>query len=126
LAIHLDGTDPLFNVFRVSAAQLAAAKSIIPDMPAGASALIDVAGASATFTNVGIQLGGTPAAQVLFSFCEATALTVKGVGIPASVLAPGAALQFDNGLIVGQVFVRSMAGFGQVNLAPFAGCLAIP
>ena len=47
------------------------------------------------------------------------------MGIEGAILAPLAAVRFDNGVLKGQLFASSMIGTGQVNLNPLASCLPI-
>lgn len=77
-----------------------------------------------------IYLEGMKPSQVLFNFPEAVSLSIRNTGnsfqgIPGSVLAPAAILDFTEGLITGQVFVRRInppmpgENSGQVNAAYF-------
>ncbi len=121
--ITLSGSDPLLNVFDVPAAALAGSSSLRIRVPNGATAVVRVAGAVAAMRNLGIDAGVTPFGKVLYAFCDASVLQLRGVGVHGSILAPNAAVQFNAGQINGQLFVDSLFGNGQTNLAPFDGCL---
>ncbi len=121
--IMLVGTAPGLNVFTVRGDDLAVANSLTVRVPYGATALVNVTGAKGQMRNMGIALTGTDAAHTLFNFPQATALLMEGVGIEGSVLAPGAAILFTNGSISGTLVAASLAGSGQANDAPLAGCL---
>ena len=115
--LHLRGTHPNLDVFTVTPEQLAAAKSIKVNTPFGATVLINVPGAAASIQDLGLSLRGADAGHVLWNFPQAEQLTISGVGLKGSILAPAAHLDFNNGQITGTVVTRSMAGNGQFNLA---------
>jgi choice-of-anchor A domain-containing protein len=116
--LNLRGTHPELDIFTVTPDQLTAAKSICLIVPFGATALINVPGDEAAVRDLGLRLRGADAGHVLWNFYEADHLTVSGVGLKGSVLAPSAHLDFNNGTIAGTVVADSMAGNGQFNLAP--------
>ena len=118
--LHLTGKNALLDVFTVTPDQLANAKSIKVVTPFGATVLINVPGEAASIQNLGLSLRGADAAHILWNFYEADQLTVSGVGLMGSVLAPAAHLDFNNGQITGTVVTRSMAGNGQFNLVTTA------
>lgn len=115
--LNLRGTHPQLDIFTVTPAQLAAAKTVCLIIPFAATALINVPGDQASIRDLGLKLRGADAGRVLWNFYEADQLTVSGVGLKGSVLAPSAHLDFNNGTITGTVVTRSMAGNGQFNLA---------
>jgi hypothetical protein len=66
------------------------------------------------FQNAGVLLsGGITADRVLFNFVDATSLSISGIGIKGSVLAPYAAVSFSNGHIDGNLIAASLAGTGE-------------
>jgi choice-of-anchor A domain-containing protein len=119
-SLHLTGKHPQLDVFTVTPEQLATAKSIKMVTPFGATVLINVPGGVASLQNLGLSLRGAEAGHVLWNFYQADQLSVSGVGLEGSVLAPAAHLDFNNGQITGTVVTRSMAGNGQFNLTPVA------
>jgi choice-of-anchor A domain-containing protein len=116
--LNLRGMSPDLDIFTVTAAQLAAAKTICLIVPFGATVLINVPDPAASIQNLGFKLRGADAGHILWNFPNATQLTVSGVGLKGSVLAPMAHLDFNNGTITGAVIADTMAGNGQFNLTP--------
>ncbi|QGJ71800.1 Hypothetical protein PBC10988_35090 [Planctomycetales bacterium 10988] len=117
--VYLDGSDATLNIFEVSAAQLASSWGVQLSVPSGSTVLINVTGTTASLQNMGISLGGLNPKNVLWNFSEATTLTLQGIQVPGSLLAPFAALNFQNGHIDGQLIVRSFTGNGEVHHVPF-------
>lgn len=125
--LNLTGGSGDVRYFKVTAAQLASASTIKINAPSSASVVINVTGSSVTMSNSGISLlGGVSESSVLFNFYQATALTVSGINIKGSVLAPQASMVFNNGQINGQVVVRSMSGNGEFHYDPFCGSVPVP
>jgi choice-of-anchor A domain-containing protein len=125
-AITLRGSHAGLNVFNVTAADLAQATQLSFAVPATSSVIVNVTGSSATMQFFGFQLNGADKRKVLYNFAQATVLTMQGIGIEGSVLAPKAAVRFDNGQINGSLIGKSLNGTGQSNLSLFQGCLPIP
>ncbi len=121
--LTLTGTDSRLNVFTVSGANLSIANSLTINAPTGSTALVNVSGDTIRLQSEGFALRGVERTHVLYNFPQATALTLSNVGIDGSILAPFAAIAFDNGAITGQLIGASLAGPGQANSAPFVGCL---
>lgn len=96
------------------------------DGTADARLLVRIHGATPVVRNVGFLLaGGLDESRVALSFPEATDLTVaqsggaigesgRGIGIPASVVAPDATLRFGSALVTGQVFAKDVQPFGDM------------
>jgi choice-of-anchor A domain-containing protein len=123
-ALTFTGTDAALNVFSVSASTLATGWQIRVAVPATSAAVINVTGSSASMTNTSFS-GTAGPSQTLLNFTQATTLTLSGIGLEGSVLAPLATVKFDNGTLKGQLFASSMQGTGQVNLNPLVACLPI-
>jgi hypothetical protein len=128
----LAGTDAQLDVFRLPAATLSAAHSVTIRVPAAATVLVNVSGSSVSVQSLGFTLVGASADHVLFNLPQATTLTLAAVGVPGSVLAPQAAISFNNGHFLGTLVGASLQGSGeadlpagQANSAPFAGCLTV-
>jgi len=121
--LTLTGTDATRDVFTVAGDDLNTANSLDIHVPSGATALVNVTGATIHMANMGISLGGTDRSHVLYNFSDATSLTLSGIGVDGSILAPHADLSFPNGVITGTLAVASLNGPGQANSAPFTGCL---
>ncbi|GIV08607.1 MAG: hypothetical protein KatS3mg019_0698 [Fimbriimonadales bacterium] len=128
-ALQLQGSDPLRNIFNISAAQLTGIHSVNILVPAGSTVLINVSGANVVFPNIGYNLNGSQNnalfQKVLWNLHEANSISVNS--LRGSVLGVDAALTGGNGAIEGQVMVGSFSGPTQVNLWRFEGDLeAVP
>lgn len=121
--LNLNGNNPLTNVFHITSAQLATANTLRIHVPPGSSALVNVSGGSATWQHMGIFLEGIDASRVLSNFCNATNLSIAGIAIPGSVLAPQASVQFNNGNIDGTLVAASLDGYGESHSVAFTGCV---
>ncbi|MEM9554297.1 MAG: choice-of-anchor A family protein [Acidobacteriota bacterium] len=124
-AITLEGTDSERNVFRLAALDLASATSLTIEVPAGATAIVNVDGSSVTIQNFGISLDGATNGTVLWNLHEADSLQMSGIGMLGSVLAPAAVVTFNNGQLNGTLVGAELTGGGQLNHHPFAGCLPL-
>ena len=128
----IDGTIPTSGIFRITGND---------DGQGDQTFLINVSGASNQLVNLGFAETGISPSHVLFNFQAATALTISGNYVPASVLAPRAAVDFTNGALEGTLVAASLSGTGpsasgqlnsgqlnsgQFNQPPFAGCLPSP
>ncbi len=115
--LYLTGTNTGLNVFQVGATTLGSVWGINVTVPTGSTVLINVTGTTAQLQNMGINLSGVSSQQVLFNFPTATSLAIQGVGVPGSILAPLAAVNFSNGVINGTLVAGSLTGGGQENLS---------
>lgn len=122
----LNGTDSDLNIFSISAANLATTNTFNLTAPTGSTVLINVYGSAATFQNAGISLNGVTAENILFNFVDAGSLTMQGIGIKGSVLAPKASVNFNNGHIDGQLIVSTLYGSGESHNKLFQGNLDRP
>jgi choice-of-anchor A domain-containing protein len=127
-AVTLDGTDPVLNVFTVDAADLltlpASPDAVTINAPAGSTVLINISGDAQVVGGFGIVLNGVGKQHVLYNFPESTQLTVEAgpSQIPGTVLAPFAAVTFDNAGIDGTLIGASLTGSGMALISPFQGC----
>ncbi|MCX7664571.1 MAG: choice-of-anchor A family protein, partial [Gemmataceae bacterium] len=112
----LTGHNPGVNVFNLTAAQLQGIHSITINVANGSTVLINVSGTDVAIKNLGYSLQGTDASKVLLNFSQAKNLTIEGVGIFGSILAPEAITRFNNGVIHGTVVTGYLKGYGQINL----------
>lgn len=120
-ALTLTGTSNTLNVFAVTEAEIELAHTLNINVPAGSTVLINVSGASLNFGNFGQNLVGATAANILFNFFEATDITVSGVGLKGSVLAPLADVTFANGNMTGTLVAYSLTGGVEMYEATFEG-----
>jgi choice-of-anchor A domain-containing protein len=119
----LTGSNPSLNVFNISGANLARATRLTINAPAGATVLVNVDGSSVSLQNFGITVNGTVREKVLYNFAQATSLSISGLGLNGSLLAPRAAHNFVSGQINGNVVVATFSGSGTINNRLFTGCL---
>ena len=126
--LNLDGADPSLNIFSVASATLAGARQLNITTPAGSTVLVNVSGAAPNMHDFMVLLYGPTADKILYNFYEAATLTIDSGDPQGSVLAPDAAVSFDNGTIHG-IFVAKALGTpgtpseGAVFNVPFTGDL---
>jgi choice-of-anchor A domain-containing protein len=125
LEVFLTGTDATLNVFETQAAELVNMTSMSISAPATSTVLVNVRGESVSLHDFGFLLTGVPREQILFNLPDATSLSMSGVGIQGSVLAPYVDLAFANGHIDGQLVVRNFSGSGESHPKYFVGCLPL-
>jgi choice-of-anchor A domain-containing protein len=117
------------NVFSISALDLSNASTLNIVASSAATVLINVTGCVSTANKgctanlqyLGMTLQGISGQNVLFNFVQAKSISMTGLSLQASILAPLAALGFNNGNVYGNVIARSFNGNGQINYAPFLG-----
>ncbi len=118
--IDLKGIDPYLNVFKVNGSDLSTANNVSITVPNGSVVLVNIDGADVKWSG-GLTVNGTAISNVLYNFYQASNLTIQGIDVRGSVLAPFAALNFPAGVVNGQVIVKSMNGSGQFNNTIFQG-----
>lgn len=118
--LYLTGTNPTLNVFNISATQLQGIWGLTIDAPAGSQVLVNVTGTDITLQYFGMNVNGTDPGRVLFNFHQAETITMQGVGFRGSILATEAAVNFNNGSMLGTVVAESFTGTGQMNLGPLS------
>ena len=107
ITYNLTGTNAGLNVFNLSSSTLAANPGFVINVPATATALINITGnttnnagvgAGITFTNSNITFsGGGADKRTLFNLSSATQVNVSGYRIQGSLLAPNASVVGANG-----------------------------
>lgn len=122
--INLNGSDPYLNVFSVNGSDLSLATNVAINVPNGSVVLVNINGTTLTWQG-GLTVTGTSTTNVLFNFYQATSLTIRGIDITGSVLAPFAAVNFEAGVINGQMICKSLTGMGQFNSVYFRGQIPI-
>jgi len=134
-SLSLVGTDLELNVFYVTAEQLNS--NIFISAPDSSSVIVNVSGTDVIWQGVGFTLpdgascrGGTSdwCHRILYNLYEAQTLTVSGVGVQGSVLAPYATMTADSGggNIDGQLIVEYLYGGIEYHPYFFTGCLMLP
>jgi len=99
-------------------------------IPKNATLVFNVSGATDFMRNFDM-LAFTKALQesddnVLFNFYEATSLTLSGISIKGSVLAPLAAVTANNGNIDGTIIAQSWNGTMELHNVPFESTSTTP
>lgn len=87
--------------------------------PATNFVVIVVTGTAASVSNFAINLtGGITANNILWVFPDATSLCLTNIGLAGSIIAPNAAVQYNNGHIDGSIFAASLDGTVEVHNFP--------
>ena len=108
---------PGVDIFHVSASDLSHATGLVINAPSTATVIIDVDGTTASILNAGFSLeGGIGADHVLYNFDGATSLTLSGVGVEGTILAPWASVSFNNGAVNGSLIALNLTGSGETHI----------
>ncbi len=118
--LSLSGGNPYLNVFTVNGSDLNTAHTVEINVPNGSTVLVNILGTTINWHG-GLWVNGTTINSVLYNFPGAQNITISGIDVKGSFLAPFADLNFATGIITGQTIVKSMTGAGQFNLSPFHG-----
>lgn len=114
------------QVFNIDGQALLDAHSInINNIPSDATIVFNVSGATAGLQYMGLQSLSAWKTTTLFNFFEAELLTLRGVGVYGSILAPHAQLNRPEGVIHGSLIAESFDGQMQLNHVPFQGCFEL-
>jgi choice-of-anchor A domain-containing protein/uncharacterized repeat protein (TIGR01451 family) len=116
--LNLAGADPTLDVFSLSAGELASANGLNITAPAEATVLVNVSGTAAQMQYFGMTVSGTDQQHVLFNFPDATSLSLAGISVQGSVLAPGADVTFSNGNLEGTLVAATLTGSGEFHNFP--------
>lgn len=103
-AVTLTGIDTGVNVFNIGAGGAPQWSSLyaLTFAGSGTGAIVNVWGSSlSNFVN--LNFGSLSADQVIFNFIEAESLTLNGMNVRGSVLAPGALVRIQGGSVEGSV-----------------------
>jgi choice-of-anchor A domain-containing protein len=129
----LTGIDPAQNVFNITSAQLG---TVTLKVPTTSIAIINVSGTTINWPAGTVTLPGAiggPDSDYLFSsnviwnFYEATSITIGGIAVEGTILAPGATFQQGGGHVAGQVIVKYMTGLGtEFHPYYFSACIKFP
>ena len=119
-AVNLNGSDPYLNVFTVNASDLSAANNMQIGVPNGSVVVVNVLGSTVNWHG-GLSVSGTAINNVLYNFPQTTDMTISGINVTGSILAPFAAVSFPTGVQNGQMICKSVKGSGQFNHSPFIG-----
>ncbi|MFI5007642.1 MAG: choice-of-anchor A family protein, partial [Solirubrobacterales bacterium] len=110
------------QVFTLSGQQVLDAHTFqVECIPTGATVIFNVSGVQAGLTNMSLESLAGYQATTLFNFHQAQTLTLAGVNVRGSVLAPQAHVAQPQGVVNGTVIARSWNGPMQLNHVPFKG-----
>jgi choice-of-anchor A domain-containing protein len=133
-AVTLTGTDSDQNVFDLDLdaieSQFSSGVTLISgftiDVPVGSTAIVNVRGNTGIFMQNGsFTLVGVDSSHTLYNFDTASSLVIKNVGVKGSVLAPWAAVSFNNGHIDGTLIAASLSGTGESHEYLFDGTICL-
>jgi choice-of-anchor A domain-containing protein len=120
------GGSDLLQVFNLDGASLSSANHLQINAAAGQTVVVNVSGAIDNFRYFGIDITGTDKQHVLYNFVDATSLTIAGISIQGSILAPLANVNFSNGNIEGTLIAGSLTGSGESHNYSFHGTIPSP
>ena len=126
--VHLTANDPnaAYVSFNVTGAQMAAAAGagLFINAPVGSTVVVNISGTADSMTNMGIFLTGVDKQHVLYNFYEANSLTLSGIGVLGTILAPLATVNFT-GAIDGTLIANNLSGTGESHHFLFQGNLPL-
>lgn len=124
VTLRLMGSDPYMNVFRVPADFLNTSQEIFINVPNGSVVLVNIDGDNLSWGG-NLIVSGTPITNCMFNFNEAKNITIQGIDVTGTILAPSADVNFISGVQHGQMICKSLSGGAQYNLANFVGNIAL-
>lgn len=124
--INFTGTNPTLNVFTVAGADIQNAREIAISAPANSAVVINVTGGAATFQNGAVMETGVTAANVLWNFPTATAITLSSMDPMGTILAPFSAVTGSNGALTGQLVAANYKGSTSFTDLQYACTLPVP
>jgi choice-of-anchor A domain-containing protein/uncharacterized repeat protein (TIGR01451 family) len=110
--LNLTGSDPVLNVFNVTADEIRKTNDFNVNVPNGSVAVINIAGDEISWTG-GLRIVGTAKNNILYNFYEASSVAIHGIDVRGSVLAPKADIYFPAGLVSGQMIAKNIYGSGK-------------
>ena len=122
--LTLTGNNPYINVFRVNGDDLSAANNIQINAPNGSVVLVNISKRNVSWTG-GLTVTGTSKENVLYNFYQAHNISIQGIDILGTILAPRASVDFVSGVQHGQMICKYLTGQGQFNLANFIGNIPV-
>ncbi len=133
-ALILTGTDPDLNIFSITAEDLSNNLSI--SVPDDSSVIVNVSGTDVIWSGVGFELPDGGAAcrgessdwchSIMYNFPEAETLSLSGIGVQGSIMAPYATFDGGGGNVDGQLVVDNLYGGIEFHPYFFTGCLILP
>lgn len=124
----LTGTDAGINVFNIDGARWSQLYKL-SFAGAGTGAIVNVSGGSLT-NFVNLDFGGLLADQVVFNFFDATSVSMGGMNVRGTILAPNAKVTIQGGSVAGSVITKDFhsegATIGGNGFTGFVSAPAVP
>ncbi len=121
LYLRGDGESPI-QVFQISGEQLSRAHTFsVKNIPEGASLIFNVDGSHVRVQNLSFSDIISYRSKSLFNFYQAQTLSIDGVSIEGSVLAPEASVNASGGNLMGTVIAQSWTGSMHLGGVRFDG-----
>lgn len=116
--LTLTGTNSTLNIFTINASDLSKSGYLNMTIPTASSVLVNIVGGNATWKG-GLSINGSSnmsyADNILWNFTDASSLSINGIGVIGSVLAPYADVAFNNGQLNGTLIAKSASGNGEFH-----------
>jgi choice-of-anchor A domain-containing protein len=132
----LTGTDKTLNVFDITAAQINSITSMKFVVPTTSTVIVNISGKAVNWPGGSFILpdGGQACKannsewchRILYNMYEAESVTINGIGIQGSILAPLATFNGLGGNVDGQVIVKNLKGVTEYHPYYFSGCWLFP
>lgn len=119
--IDLLGTSADLNVFEVNAADISVAVKMVITVPTGAAAIVNIIGDPIVFSDFAITLEGVDTEHLFFNAPDAQNIQIERFSFLGTLLAPQAAVSFQDAHYLGQIAVHSLTGDGFIELARYDG-----
>lgn len=114
------GAQPFLNVFSIADTVINKAGNVDLTAPNGSVVVVNILGKDVNWKG-GLTITGTDITNVIYNFPEAQNITIGGIDVRGSILAPFAHVNFTAGVQNGQMIAKSITGAGQFNNAKFIG-----
>ncbi len=127
--LTLTGTSSTQDIFHITGSMLSLTNQFTITGKAGETIVVNVDGSAASMSNFAFTLNGVDKQHVLFNFANggsATTLTLNGVGIQGTILAPNSAVNFAGGNIDGTIIANTLQGAGESHEFLFQGNVTFP
>ncbi len=122
--LTLTGNNPFINVFDVNGDDLSAANNMSINAPNGSVVIVNISKRNVSWTG-GASVTGTSKENVIYNFYQAKNITIQGIDILGTILAPKASVNFVSGVQHGQMICKNLTGQGQFNIANFIGNIPV-
>ncbi|MDO3412049.1 DUF5057 domain-containing protein [Saccharibacillus sp. CPCC 101409] len=125
-SVLFKGTDPTLNVFKIDATELnnliAKRNNLRIQAPAGSTVVFNVTGGDVKFYG-GYNLSGVTADRVIINYTGSGSVTINGIAVSGTILAPQSTVNFLGGDVYGTIVAGTYTTTGStsIHLAQFAG-----